>query len=359
MAEEQDQAQERTEEPTGKREEEFRSQGQIAKSQEIGALVGIVSAVAGIMMWGPKIAIRCLESVQAGMMMPVGQAEGSVHEWLTSYVYPLLFDLSAFILFMFAIVLVGNLTQTGLVLAWKSLEPKPSNISPLSGIKKVFSAQTAVQFVKNILKVFIIGYIIYDQLSDKVASIISLSTLSFVEGISWGIDLILSIVLKVSIFLAVVAAFDYLYQWYSTRKKMMMTKQEVKDELKQTQLPEHVRGKIRQVANERARREIQNEVPHADVVVTNPTHFAVALRYRRGVDAAPLVVAKGQDVLAAHIREIAKKNDVPLYEYPVLARALYRKVKVGRYIPEDLYDSVARVLAYIYRMYAERKKKWV
>ena len=136
---------------------------------------------------------------------------------------------------------------------------------------------------------------------------------------------------------------------------MMMTRQEVKDEMKNQQLPEHVRSKVRQVQKERAKRSIQKEVPKATVIITNPTHFAVAIRYRRGVDTTPRVVAKGADQLAAIIREIATQNNVPIYEYPELARALYRKVKVGKFIPEECFEGVAKVLAFVFQMYRRRE----
>lgn len=350
-----EQAQEKTEEPSGKRLEEARSEGQIAKSQEIGSFVSIVTATGVMAMWGPILGKNIVESFLAAFRMIEQHDTGLVGFWLSTYVGPVMLTLFGLMSFIALVGLVAGISQVGIVFSYKSVRPKFEKINPIAGLKRTFSMEMIVQFTKSFAKVIVIFWIVYDHTKERMDRMLALSGYPMFDGAKWAFTHIASLVLKISIFLAVVAVFDYLWQWWSTHKKLMMTKQELKDEMKQSQLPEHVRSKIRQVANQHARQTISKEVPDADVIVTNPTHYAVALKYVRGVDVSPRVVAKGKNQLATYIRKVAEDNNVPIYEYPQLARQLYSQVKVGKVISNELYESVARVLAFVYRLHAQRK----
>lgn len=356
MAEEES-LQERTEEPSGRRLAEARLEGQVARSQEITSFVAIVSAVAALMMWGPAIGQDILRSMEAALRMIAMHDPVLVLPWVKTYVQPLMFSLLSMVAFVMGLGILSNVAQVGVLLAWKSVRPKMEKINPQKGLAKLLSMQTLVQFVKNVLKVIVIFWIVYVNLRDDMDAIVGLSALAFGEALRWLFTSLGTVILKISVFLAVVAVLDYLYQWFSLRKKMMMTRQEVKEELKQSQVSEHVHKKMRQVAGERAKQTIKKEVPTADVVVTNPTHYAVALKYERGVDVAPRVVAKGQDHLAAFIRVLAEEHNVPLYESPPLARQLYKRVRVGQAISQDLFEAVARVLAFVYRLHHKHEAR--
>lgn len=351
-----DSGQEKTEEPSEQRKEKARDEGQIARTQELGTFITIATSMVMLNHWGPEMAKGFMDGLRAAFYSISNPNILTGVVWMKAYAYPLFKITISFSLMLLVLTVAGSLFQTGFVFSSKSLVPKFNSVNPFAGIKRIFTVNVLVQMLKNFLKLAVIGTIVYQQLKSQIDYIILLSTVPAIEAMLWCAKTIASIILKVSIFLAVLAVFDYLYQWYTNHQKLMMSRQELKDEMKQSQLPDSVRNKVRSVAMERAKRKIHKEVPQADVIITNPTHFAVAIRYRRFKDPAPRVVAKGQDLLAATIRNIAKEHNVPLYEYPVLARKLYRTVKAGEMIPGDMFEPVAKVLAFVYRMYKDRKK---
>ncbi len=348
-----DEAQEKSEEPSGKRVEEFRKEGKVVKSHEISSMVAVVSGLGALMILGPRLMSTLRASIEGAFLMRESLPEAA-SIWFHKFGMPVAEILLAFCAILFVSVFLASASQTGFLVAWKVLEPRLDRMNPLQGIKNIVSVQTLVQFTKNLLKTFIIGWIAYSELKDHVDELATVSVLSFVESFRWTIAILAKVTFRIAIFLGVLAVFDYLYQWYSLHKKMMMSRQELKEEIKQQELPEHVKTKVRRVARERSKRVIHKEVPQADVIVTNPTHYAIALRYNRSKESAPRVIAKGKDLMAKLIRDIATEHQVPFYEYPELARGLYRKVKVGQVVPVEFYESVAQVLAYIFRLYRRR-----
>ncbi len=346
-----DQSQERTEEPSSKRREEFRADGNVASSPEVTALISLGAGTALLSTLGIGMWYGAMHGLQGALNFgdPAGLSQAV--SWAQVYVSPVLRIVSLFLVIMFIVVAFSAVAQTQFNFSWKAISPKWSRVNPLQGAKRFFSVKMLIQLLKNLIKLGFIGWIAYGLLRTHISEILMASNMKLQTGMVWGVRIIGSLVARVCIFMAAVAVLDYIYQWYSTNKQMRMTMQEVKEERKNTELPSHVRNKIRQVQNERSKRIIQKEVPNADVVITNPTHFAVAIRYSRETDQAPRVVAKGADHMAALIRQLARDNDVALYEYPELARTLYRRVKVGQMIPAELYESVARILAYIYQLH--------
>ncbi len=358
--EENNSGQDKTEDPSDKRLDEARDEGQVAHSAEVTSLMSIVTGVLGFIMLGPTFLDGFIDSFKGALHFSSKQGLVVAVAWLGLYGLPLAKCLLMFFGIIFFSVIAASLLQTGIIVSWKSLEPKLSNVNPLSGFQKHFlTPQNFVQFIKSFLKVSVIGLIVYSAIHSHIEEFVASSALPAMVAFRWSMETIGSLVLKICIFLSIVAAADFGYQWYTLRQKLRMTKQEIKEEMKENQISEHVRAKVRQIQKERAKRQIRKEVPNADVIVTNPTHFAVALKYYRFKDKAPRVVAKGRDMLAATIRKLAQENNVPIYEYPELARKLYWKIRVGQTISMDLYESVARVLAYIYQLNRNRQTQGV
>lgn len=359
MAAEGQDGQEKTEQPSDRRRDEYRAEGQIARSVEVTAFFGILAAFGACALWGQQVGRTCLDAVRASLFFDHGVSIALAGPWWRQFAIPMIQAMLAIAGTVFLVVLAGTWMQTGIVFAWKSLRTKWESVNPFAGLKRMFSSRTAVQLLKNLLKVGVIAWIVYAELSQQTEEIAAIPMVPMTTALLWSTALIARLLFRIIIFLAIIAVLDFGYQWWTMRKQMMMSRHELKEEVKQQQVSEHVRGKIRSVASQRVKHMIKQEVPAADVVITNPTHFAVAVKYERGSDRAPRVVAKGKDHIAAYIREVAADANVPLYEFPELARSLYARVKVGQSIPNDLYEAVARVLAYIYQIYRRRFAKWM
>jgi flagellar biosynthetic protein FlhB len=354
------QGQEKTEQPTGKRKEETREKGQVSKSQELNSL-----AIFG-----------------AGMILVflVKDMIGNKLSGLAKYVFSnfYTFDLSLGMLKVYAakallfyastlapifigltlIALAVGFGQAGFRIAPKALAPKFDNLNPIQGIKrKFFSSQPFIELLKSVFKLLIIGGFTYFILSDTIQSSIGLVGFVTSDLITYVLDVAFDFIWKVTLIFAVLAAADFIYQKHKHNKDMMMSKQEVKEERKQTEGDPHVKGKIKSKQMAMARSRMMKEIPTADVVITNPTHFAVALKYKIGSDNAPKVVAKGMDYMAQKIKEIAAKNNVPMHEDVQLARALYKSCEIGDEIPEKLFQAVAQILAYIFQLKKNKKRK--
>lgn len=244
--------------------------------------------------------------------------------------------------------LIANVGQGGIVLTAEPLKPKFKNLNPAENIKKVFSKNGLFELLKSLAKFVVVGYLVYGAISDSLPLVGRMSVMPLGETTRLFSLLVFRIAYRTGIFLFVVAAADFLFQRYRHEEQLKMTKQEIKDEMKETEGNPQVKGRIRSLRRALARRRMMAEVPKADVVITNPTHFAVALSYQRNKMAAPVVVAKGADFMAKKIREIAGEHHVMLVENPPLARALYNTTDIGQAIPPDLYQAVAEILAYVY-----------
>ncbi len=245
--------------------------------------------------------------------------------------------------------IIPTVAQTRGLFAMKSLMPKFSRLNPLEGIKKLFSMQAIVGILKGLIEVIVVGVLVYNEISDRMPRIIALMDAGIMQGIAYTALSIFDMVMLICIMLVFVAAGDFLFQWWQFEKKLKMSKQEVKEEYKQMEGDPQVKSKIKQRQQQMAQRRMMQDVPSADVVVRNPTHYAVALKYDQDKNRAPVVIAKGADYLALRIIDIAENHDVMCIENPVLARALYSQVDLGREIPIELYDAVAEVLLIVYK----------
>lgn len=247
-------------------------------------------------------------------------------------------------------VLVANIYQVKWKVSFKIIQPKLSNINPISGFKKLLSKEKIFELLKSILKVGIIGYVVYDALKEKWGLLFNMYELSLWDAISLIGDTVISLGLKICMFFIVIAVADFYYQKHRFKEDMKMTKQEVKDEYKNSEGDPQIKGQIRQKMREASQRRMMQSMPEADVVITNPTHLAVAIKYDRDSQSAPVVIAKGAGFLASKIKEAANENHVEIVENKPLARMLYYNVDIDAEIPPELYQMVAEVLAYVYNL---------
>ena len=343
-------AQERTEAPTVKRREDARKEGRVAVSREVSsaALLGLFALfflVAG------DIELQTLMAVWRGVFQDMvytdltPETTRSLFLTVTGELAPVML-----VLFLLAVVVavMSTVLQIGPLLT--PLKFQGSRLSPLNGVKRIFSSQGAAELGKSLFKITVIGMVTYFAYRKEILPILTLSKLP-TEGIFlFNFALIGKLFAQVAIALVILAIFDYMYQRWHNEQRLKMTKQELKDEMKQTEGDPQLRSRVRQVQREMSRARMMENVPKADVIVTNPTHFAIALQYDREVMDAPRLVAKGADHLAQRIREVATENDVPIMENPLVAREIYHNVEVGQEIPEQFFRVVAEILAYVYRL---------
>jgi len=245
---------------------------------------------------------------------------------------------------------VVNYAQVGSLFTMEPLKPKFSNLSPLKGIKRIFSARGLVELIKSLLKIFVVGIVAWQSLRAEENNIVKLMDLDLMTGAGYIFTTALDIAVKICVIMVIIGVLDFGYQWWQYEKDLKMSKQEVKEEFKEMEGNPEIKQKIRQKQREMSMRRMLSEVPKADVVITNPTHFAIAIRYDPQKAPAPIVVAKGQDYLAQRIKDVAKANGVETVENKLLAQALFKAVEIGKQVPPELYQAVAEILAFVYQL---------
>lgn len=342
----------KTEAPTSRRRQEAREEGQVARSVEVNAALILVSGLLILKWTGPTLGTKLQDAVIRSLSTFPSRdiTPGDV----SSSLVRLLLEVGvALAPLMFGVALVGfisNVAQVGLKISSKSLQIKGTRLNPLAGLSGLFSSRALVEMAKSIAKITVVGYIIFSFLRSRASDIAALAGGTYLTTcVSIG-QLAYQLLLRAAAVLFIIAVLDYAYQRYTHEKRLKMTKQEVRDDAKRTEGDPQIKGKIRQRQREVAQRRMMAEVPKADVVVTNPTHYAVALKYDADRSPAPIVVAKGQNLIAQRIKAIAEDSNVPIVENVQLARALYASVEIGDEIPADLYQAVAEILAYVYRL---------
>lgn len=349
---------ERTERPTPKRREEARKRGQIARRPELAAAIAFLAALGALRAIGPDLGERAATLIvnSARMAEAAATSNFSIND-----VHKMMADALAELAALTAPILIagliggvaGNVAQGGWSFAPAALKPRAESFSPKANLRRAF-ASVPVETVKSVLKLAAVVAIGYGALAHAVAQTAELvgapasHTLATIGATSFDLAL------RVALAMLALAALDYGYGWFKHERSLRMTKQELRDELREQEGDPVVKGQRRRTARALLQRRIAVEVPRADVVVVNPTHYAVALRYDKAKDAAPVVTAKGMDYIAQRMRHIARAHDVPVVENAVLARALYRAVEVGRAIPPEFFRAVAELLAYVYRQRVQR-----
>jgi len=246
--------------------------------------------------------------------------------------------------------IIGSIALGGLNFSWEPITPKLSKMNPIAGLKRMFSVQSLVELIKSIAKVTLVGVVAFIVLSYFLPETLGLTFQSIQLAIAHGIDIVIWSFVFVSLALALIAAIDVPFQVWSHKEKLKMTKQEVKDEFKQQEGDPQVKGRIRQLQQQAAMNRMMSDVPQADVIITNPTHFSVALKYDQVGGSAPILLAKGGDFIALKIREVGNHYDIPVIQSPALARAVYHHTEIGDEIPQGLFKVVAQLLAYVYQL---------
>ncbi|MEW6426834.1 MAG: flagellar biosynthesis protein FlhB [Thermodesulfobacteriota bacterium] len=349
MAEE-NSGQEKTEEPTARRLKDARDKGDIAKSMEIPSALVLLSSILtlyGFSTFFMEQFYRMLKHYLTNLhAVPLGLGDMSALT-LEGMRFSLV-TAGPVMLVVLVVGLLANVGQFGFLFTTEKLTPKLSKIDPIQGFARMFSLQMLANSVKSIMKVVIIGYVAYREIMRALPGLNPLMDQEVLQIAGFIGQVSFRIFLKAALILIVLAMFDYAFQRWEFMKKMRMTKQEMKEEAKQTEGDPHVKGRIRAIQMEMARRRMMEEVPKADVVITNPTRLAIALRYDSMSMHAPKVVAKGAGAIAQRIREVAREHGVPLVENKPLAQALFKQVKIDDYVPENLFQAVAEVLAYVY-----------
>ncbi len=347
---------EKTEKATAKKRRDARNRGQVLKSIEVN------TAFCSLVIFG--FMYLFFEQYITGLAEMMGTALGSVATLSATTVWdaPLLTTVYLQVLQLVAPIILPillcaflsgvaiNVAQVRFLFTTKPLIPSLSKINPISGFKKLFSLKGLSELIKSLIKVIALGYILYREYQEIITIYPWIMSGDLREIIIGFMERIFMIAIQMSFVLAIIALFDYLYQWWQFEKDLKMTKQEVKDEFKQQEGDPKIKGKIRQKQMQMSAMRMMEQVPQADVVITNPTHYAIALKYDLAVAAAPIVLAKGQDFLARKIKETAQENSIEIVENKELARSLYQFCEIGDQVPPDLYQAVADVLVYVYRL---------
>lgn len=351
MAEEQND-QEKTESASPQKLEKAREEGQVIQSRELSTFVVLMASGSALWIMANGLGQTLTHIMRDGLNFEPGFARDTSHVMaqLSSLFLEAAFALAPFFLLVVFATVITPLLLRGWLFSTKALMPKFNRLNPASGIKRMFSSQGLVELVKALAKVGLLGGVAVWLIWINVESVFSLSMESPVQAIEHMGDLIGKIFLLVSATMVFIVMIDLPYQIWSHFKKLRMSKEELRRESKESEGDPHLKARIRAQQREMARRRMMSEIPTADVVVTNPTHYAVALKYTEGKMGAPRVVAKGADVVAARIRELAAEHKIPMLEAPPLARALFRHTEIGNEIPATLYAAVAEVLAYVFQL---------
>ncbi len=351
--------QERTEQATPRKLREAREKGQVPKSRELASVAVLLTGLFTLF-FGSAYFYHQLTLILRHYLVNAGTFRISVDN-ISDFGLLAMRQLSFTLLPLFFLItiaaFISNFLQVGAVLSLDPITPKFSKISPLQGVKRIFSTQSLMELAKSIFKIIVVGWVAYDTVRGELDNLLPLldqtpsQILTYIGSVSF------TIFWKTCLVITFLSVLDYVYQRWDHQKNLKMTKQEVKEEYKQTEGDPHVKSRIKSIQREMARRRMMAEVPQADVVITNPTHLAVALKYEAGSMEAPMVVAKGAGLIAQKIREVARENDVPVVENKPLAQNLFKVVEIGGTVPESLYQAVAEVLAYVYRLKGKGKKQ--
>lgn len=343
---------EKTEPATPKKRQESRQKGQVAKSMEIPAAFILFFSFLAFTVFGGYMkdqTMHVFRSVFYDYLLWDITIDNVVVLFEKLMIQSLLI-IAPILAIAVVIAIFGNYLQFGFLLTGDPLMMKFSKLNPIEGAKKIFGMRALVDFLKSFLKMSVIGYVVYSTLMAEKGNLMDLARLPIENVMSFASTITINLGVKIGIVLIVLALFDFMYQKYEFEKSIRMSKQDIKDEYKKTEGDPQIKGKIREKQRRMALQRMMQEVPKADVIITNPTHFAVALRYEAQNMQAPTVVAKGTDYIALKIKQIAKEHQIITMENKPLARALYAQVEIGDAIPADMFQAVAEVLAYVYKV---------
>lgn len=354
--------QEKTEQPTGKKIDDSRGEGQVAKSAELNSLAIFGVGIIILFMYKDFVGSR-ISGFSKKIFSSLNELEltrQNIQGTILEYFLFILVTLAPFFVSLVLIAIITGYGQAGFKITPKVFKPKFSKINPINGLKNhFFSMNPIFELGKSSFKFTVIGLIAYFELKNSILFSSKLIHYSIREILEFMTETSFALIWKIIMVYAVIAFADFVYQKMKHKKELMMTKQEVKEENKNTEGDPQIKSRIKSKQFEMSRRRMMAEVPKADVVITNPTHVAVALKYELGKDKAPKVVAKGLDNIAQKIKEIAAENNIHMHEDVFLARTLYKHCDIGDEVPENLFRAVAQILAYVYKLKNKRKKSIV
>lgn len=345
---------EKTEDATPKRLEDARKEGQVAKSQDLSVAILLIILFFGLKFLGGFMYNRFVGVFQTYIRSFSEYAFDfnslRAMNLLTYGAVEILILSGPIMLVALIAVIVVQVAQVKWRPTTKPMMPKFSKINPVSGFQRMFSKDKLFELGKSIVKLLVLFYVVYDSLKDQWGLVVNIYTLDLTSALLLIVNTVINVGVKISVVFLILAVVDYYYQKRKFKKDMKMTKQEVKEEYKNTEGNPQIKGKIRSKMQEASRRRMMQSIPEADVVITNPTHLAVAIKYDKSLGEAPVVLAKGADYLAARIKDIAAENKVEIVENKPVARMLYYNVEIGDQIPPELYQMVAEILAYVYNL---------
>lgn len=352
-------ASDKTEKATPKKREDERKKGNIFQSADTVSAFSVLAVFTALRVAMPYL-YRSVSNFMTSCISTIGTQDTLNQSYALDmnrqlWLQIILLSSPVLLASVAAAVLVTGV-QTRFKFSGEKIKFKLSNISPLQGFKRLFSLRSLIEVFKAMIKTTIIGYIIYLKIRDIAVQCTGMMDAGILQSTSAVLNDLMDLVIQISIVLLALAAADYFYQWWEYERNIKMTKQEVKEEYKQLEGNPEIKGRIRQMQRDMSRRRMMQQVPTADVVVRNPTHFAVALRYDPDRNAAPVVVAKGQDLIALRIVQIAQENDIPMKEDKPLARALYASVNIGSEIPPEFYSALAVIMAWVFQLKKEMKR---
>jgi flagellar biosynthetic protein FlhB len=346
-------AQEKTEKATPRKRQDSRKKGQVAKSSDVNTAIILLTVFLFLWFIGRSMFTMLLEifqtSFQEYLLLHVTNA--NVFHVFTSLAYEAMIIVGPIMLVALLAGVASNYMQVGFLYSTEAIQMKLERINPLQGFKRIYSLRAIVELLKSILKISLVGFVTFAVLWLQKDEILILSQYSIETSLKLVGTLMIQMGLAASVLLIFLAILDYMYQKYDFEKNIRMSKQDIKDEYKKSEGDPLIKSKIKEKQRQMAMRRMMEEIPKADVIVTNPTHFAVALKYDDGKMDAPTVTAKGVDYVALKMKETAKEHDVVTVENRSLARSLYHGAEIGDMVPEDLFKAVAEVLAYVYRLH--------
>lgn len=345
---------EKTEKPTPKKRRDAREEGQIFQSKEINTVVILFSCFIGIKIFGGFISGQ-LRKFMVDIFSEINNTDIflNYNNLMINFLKILIVFVtisSPILIIAFLSSLIINYFQVGFLFTNKTLKIKLDRLNPIEGFKRIFSKRALMELVKSILKLGLVGYVTINYGKNQITRIVKLSSLEPIEALVNFSDLLYGFIVRILSVLFVLAIMDYIFQWREHEKNLMMSKEEIKEEYKQTEGDPFIKGKIKERQRRMAMSRMMQDIPKADVIITNPTHYAVAIKYDKDKFYAPYILGKGVDLVAENIKKIARENMIPIVENKPLARAIYDSIDIGDIITEDLYEAVAEVLAYVYSL---------
>jgi flagellar biosynthesis protein FlhB len=351
----------KTEAPTPRRMQEAREKGQVARSADLAAAVGLLAGMLLLHWYGQAVIKGFAQMMESGLVMDRVATDGVTaldQGWRFALRHAAVMLVPIFVFFVLIGVIV-NIVQVGFIFTAQPITPNFDKISPIQGLARLFSRRTAIRLMMGLGKVVIIAVVAYISIKKDLPQLIGISQLDYLSAVAQASHMIFTLGLRLSIILLVLALIDYCFQKYQMWQDLRMTKEEVREELKRMEGDPTMRQRRRRVARQLASQRMSQAVPKADVVITNPTELAIALQYDNDSMHAPKVVAKGAGFFAQRIREIAVENNVPIVERKPLAQAIYKACEVGDFVPPQLYKAVAEVLAYVFELAGKGFRKSV